>query len=63
MSDPAALFERSPSGHSMTCRACGTIYDTSSSYDLNAIPPVGDGCDACQPPEELEAFLAEQGIA
>lgn len=47
MSDP--LFDYSPSGASKTCRQCGTHYDLHGVDMEDSIPPVGDGCDECDP--------------
>ena len=39
----------SPSGASETCSECGTIYDRHYVDVEDYVPPVGDGCEHCDP--------------
>ena len=39
----------SPSGASETCSECGTIYDGHYVDVSDYVPPVGDGCEHCDP--------------
>jgi hypothetical protein len=52
--DDGDVFDVSPSGASMTCRYCGTIYDRHWVDLSDAVPPLGDGCDQCSPFEDDE---------
>jgi len=37
-------------GHcTLRCKYCGTIYDTSGVDIEDQIPPIGDGCEYCDP--------------
>jgi hypothetical protein len=43
----ANALEKSPSGASLICCHCGTIYDNHPL--VGEVPPVGDGCEYCDP--------------
>jgi hypothetical protein len=57
------VFELSPSGATLTCLRCDTMYDAHAVDPSDECPPVGDGCELCAPQEEIEQFLREQGVA
>lgn len=51
MTDSAAsVYDKSPSGATLTCRYCGSMYDNHP--EVGDVPPVGDGCDMCSASEE-----------
>ena len=47
-------FTISPSGASATCNHCGTVYDRHAVDILEVCPPLGDGCEHCDPEPEDE---------
>lgn len=54
MNEDEPTFERSPSGATLTCRFCGTQYDNFAVDESDYVPPVGDGCDKCDPQIDIE---------
>lgn len=49
MTDPQMIV--SDSRATITCSECGTIYDNYAVDLSDYVPPLGDGCDFCNPDE------------